>query len=70
MLAKLSDPLQRHVEMAVRWKVEESRVLDVFAVAQEIRQRFGNDNVALEDIAAAVAHLGSRSGCALELYGG
>ncbi|WP_332698965.1 hypothetical protein [Bosea sp. (in: a-proteobacteria)] len=67
MLVKLSDPMQRDIEATVRLKAGESRVLDVFAVAEEVQLRFRDDNVALEDIAALVARLGSQSGCALEL---
>jgi len=67
MLVKLSDPMQRDIETTVRLKAGESRVLDVFAVAEEVQLRFIDDNVALEDIAALVAQIGAQSGCALEL---
>lgn len=67
MLIKLSDPMRRDIETTVRSKAGESRVLDVFGLAEEIQLRFAGDNVAIEDIAAAVARLASRSGCALEL---
>lgn len=69
MLMKLSAPMQRDVEATVRQRACESRVLDVFAVAEEVQLRFGGENVALEDIAAVVAQLASQSGCALELDG-
>lgn len=67
MLIKLSEPMRRDIEATVRSKVGQSRVVDVFGVAEEIRLRFVDDNVALEDIAAMVARLASNSGCALEL---
>lgn len=67
MLMKLSDPMQRAIETTLRSKVGESRVVNVFGVAEEVQLRFIDDNVALEDIAAVVAHLASQSGCALEL---
>ena len=69
MLIKLSDPMLRDIEMTVRLKACQSRVVDVFGAAEEIQRRFIDDNVALEDIAAAVAQLASKFGCALELDG-
>lgn len=70
MLIKLSDPMQRDIEATVRSKAGESRVVDVFGVAEEIQLRFADDNIALEDIASAVAQLAAQSGCALELERG
>ncbi|MCV9941093.1 hypothetical protein OIU35_32490 [Boseaceae bacterium BT-24-1] len=67
MLITLSDPMRRDIETTLRSKVGESRVVDVFGVAEEVQLRFVDDNVALEDIAAVVARLASQSGCALEL---
>jgi hypothetical protein len=67
MLIKLSDPMWRDIETTVQSKAGESRVVDVFGVAEEVQLRFVDDNVALEDIAAAVARFASQSGCALEL---
>jgi len=67
MLIKLSDPMLRDIETTVRSKVGQSRVVDVFGAAEEVQRRFIDDNVALEDIAAAVARLASKFGCALEL---
>ncbi len=67
MLLRLSDPMQRDIETTVRFKAGESRVVDVFGVAEEVQLRFVDDNVALEDIAAMVAQLATQSGCALEL---
>lgn len=67
MLVKLSDPMRREIEATVRSKGSESRVVDVFGVAEKIRLRFVDDDVALEDIAAMVADLAAKSGCALEL---
>jgi hypothetical protein len=67
MLVKLSGPLKQHIETTVRLRAGQSRVLDVFGVAKEIQAHFSEDNVALEDIAAMVAHFGALTGCALEL---
>jgi hypothetical protein len=67
MLIKLSERMRRDIESAVRSKTGETRVVDVFGLAEEVQLRFVDDNVALEDIAAVVAHLASQSGCALEL---
>jgi len=67
MLIKLSDPMRQDIETTVRLKAGQSRVVDVFGVAEEVQLRFIDDNVALEDIAAAVAGLASKFGCALEL---
>lgn len=70
MLIKLSDPMWRDIETTVRSRAGESRVIDVFGLAEDIQLRFAGDNIALEDIAAAVARLASQSGCALELDSG
>jgi hypothetical protein len=70
MLIKLSDPMWRDIETTVRSRAGESRVVDVFGVAEEVQLRFVDDNVALEDIAAAVVRLATQSGCALELDSG
>ncbi|RXT50895.1 hypothetical protein B6S44_22375 [Bosea sp. Tri-44] len=67
MLITLSDLMRRDIETTLRSKVGESRVVNVFGVAEEVQLRFVDDNVALEDIAAVVARLASQSGCALEL---
>lgn len=67
MFITLSDPMRRAIETTLRSKVGESRVVNVFGLAEEVQLRFIDDNVALEDIAAVVAHLASQSGCALEL---
>ncbi|MBA4224276.1 hypothetical protein [Bosea vestrisii] len=70
MLITLSDPMRRDIEAAVRLRAAQSRVVDVFGVAEEVQLRFVDDNVALEDIAAVVARLATQSGCALELDSG
>ncbi|SFD56730.1 hypothetical protein SAMN05428997_13318 [Bosea sp. CRIB-10] len=70
MLITLSDPMRRDIETAVRLRAAQSRVVDVFGVAEEVQHRFIDDNVALEDIAAVVARLATQSGCALELDSG
>jgi hypothetical protein len=70
MFIKLSDPMWRDIETTVRSKAGESRVVDVFGLAEEIQLRFVDENIALEDIAAAIARLAFQSGCALELDSG
>lgn len=67
MLITLSDPIRRGIETAVRQEAGQSRVVDVFGVAEDVQRRFIDENVALEDIAAAVARSAAQSGCALEL---
>jgi hypothetical protein len=67
MLVKLSDAMRRDIEATVRSKAGESRIVDIFGVAEEIQLRFTDDNVALEDIASAVAQVATQSGCVLEL---
>jgi hypothetical protein len=66
MLEQLSDELQREVETAIRLKASESRVLDVYATAEEIRRRHSGPEICIQDIAATVARLASRYGCAVE----
>jgi len=67
MLIKLSDPMRHDIETTVRSTAGESRVVDVFGIAEQIQLRFVDDNVALEDIATVVAQFATQSGCALEL---
>ena len=67
MLVRLPDEIQREVETAIRSKSSESRVLDVYATAEEIRRKYAVSEIQLEDIVATVAHLGNRYGCAVEL---
>ncbi|HEV7324695.1 MAG TPA: hypothetical protein VGN91_06490 [Bosea sp. (in: a-proteobacteria)] len=67
MFITLSDPMRRAIEATLRSKFGESRIVNVFGVAEEVQLRFIDDNVALEDIAAVVAQLAAQSGCALEL---
>lgn len=67
MLFKFSDPMREHIEAAVRLKSGQSRVLDVYALAEEVQARFIDANVALEDIVTMITNLGAQSGCALEL---
>lgn len=66
MLIKLSEDMQRAVEMKVRSKIDETPVLDVNATAEEIRQVFVERNVALEDIAVSVARFATQCGYAVE----
>lgn len=69
MLERLSDDIQREIEMAIRSKANESRVLDVYATADEIRRKHAMPEIRLEDIAAVVARLGNQYGCAVEFGG-
>ena len=66
MLIKLSEEMQRTVEMKVRSRIDEAPVLDVNATAEEIRQVFAEQNVALEDIAASVARFATQCGHPVE----
>lgn len=67
MLVRFSDPMRRDIEATIRARIGETRVLDVYAVAGEVQNRFVDENVALEDIVTLVAKLATQSGCALEL---
>lgn len=66
MLIKLSEDMQRAVEMKVRSRIDKTPVLDVNATAEEIRQVFAEQNVALEDIAASVAKFATQCGHPVE----
>jgi hypothetical protein len=69
MTQQLPDDIQREVETTIRAKASESRVLDVYATALEIRSRHAVPEILIEDIAATVARLASQYGCAVELGG-
>ncbi|PTM40493.1 hypothetical protein [Bosea sp. 124] len=69
MTQQLPDDIQREVETTIRAKASESRVLDVYATAQEIRSRHAVPEIRIEDIATTVARLASQYGCAVELGG-
>ncbi|UZF91145.1 hypothetical protein [Bosea sp. NBC_00550] len=62
MLIKLSDDMQRAVELKVRSRIDETPVLDVNATAEEIRMIFAERNVAREDIAVSVAQFATQCG--------
>ena len=64
---RLSADLKHDIETTVRARLSESRVLDVLTLAEEIRMRFEDENVALEDIAASVLQLATQTGQAVEL---
>jgi Tfp pilus assembly PilM family ATPase len=66
MLIKLSEDMQRAVEMKVRSKVDEMHVVDVNGAAEEIRRAFVERNIALEDIAASVAKFATQCGYPVE----
>lgn len=66
MLIKLSEDMQRAVEMKVRSKIDEMHVVDVNAAAEEIRRVFLEQNVAHEDIAASVAKFAAQCGYPIE----
>lgn len=69
MLIQLSDEIQRDVEAAIRVKLGNSLIVDVYATAEEIRRNHAAANVALEDIAASLAKLAVQRGCAVEFGG-
>lgn len=66
MLIQLSDTIRREVETTVRAKLGESRIVDVYATAEEIRRRHIAEDFPLEAIAASIAHLATQCGCAVE----
>lgn len=66
MLIKLSEDMQRAVEMKVRSKVDEMHIVDVNTVAEEIRLLFAERNVAREDIAASIAQFATQCGYPVE----
>ena len=66
MLIKLSEDMQRAVEMKVRSKVDEMHIVDVNTVAEEIRLLFVERNVAREDIAASIAQFATQCGYPVE----
>ena len=67
MFAPLSAEVQREVELTIRLKASETRVLDVYATAEEIRRKHVASEIRLEDLASTVARLGSQYGFAIEL---
>jgi DNA-binding protein len=67
MLITLSDEMRHDIELMVRVKAHELRIIDVAGIAEQVRLRFLDQNVALEDIATVVAKVAVQSGCALEL---
>lgn len=69
MTRDLPDEIQREVETTIRTKAGESRVLDVDATAQEILGRHTLPGIEIGTVAAIVARLASRYGCAVEFGG-
>lgn len=67
MEVRLSDAVQRKVELAIRSKAGLSLVVDVYATAQEIQREHAVDDADLDAIAATVARLAAQCGCAVEL---
>lgn len=67
MEMRLSDAVQREVELAIRAKASQSLVVDVYATAQEIQREHDVGDADLDDIAATVARLAAQCGCAVEL---
>ncbi|WP_353184965.1 hypothetical protein [Bosea sp. (in: a-proteobacteria)] len=67
MEVRLSDAVQRKVELAIRAKASRALVVDVYATAQEIQREHDVDGVDLDAIAATVARLAAQCGCAVEL---
>lgn len=66
MLMQLSDAIRREVETTIRTKVSESRIVDVYATAEEIRRRHVAEDFPLEAIATSIAYLATQCGCAVE----
>lgn len=67
MTRHLPEDIQREVETVIRRKAGESRVLDVDATAREILDRHALPDSDAGTIAATVARLASRYGCAVQL---
>jgi hypothetical protein len=66
MPIQLPDTIRREVETTVRTQLGQSRIVDVYATAEEIRRRHATEEFSLEAIAASVAHLATQCGCAVE----
>jgi hypothetical protein len=69
MTQHLPEDILREVETAVRAKAGQSRVLDVDATAKEIMGRHAWPDLEIGTLAASVARLASRYGCAVQLGG-
>lgn len=67
MLVQLSEEIQREVEAAVRVKLGNSLVVNVYETAEEIRLKHAAAADTLDDIAASIAKLAAQRGCAVEL---
>ena len=67
MEVRLSDAVQREVQLAIRAKASQSLVVDVYATAQEIQREHDVGDVELDAIAATVVRLAAQCGCAVEL---
>ncbi|PZN97507.1 MAG: hypothetical protein DCF30_16240 [Hyphomicrobiales bacterium] len=66
MHIKLSETLRREVEATVRTKLSESRIVDVYATAEEIKRHHAAERVTLDDIAVSVANLATQRGCVVQ----
>lgn len=66
MLIQLSDTIRREVETTVRTQLSQSRIVDVYATAEDIRRRHADEDIGVEHIAASVAQLATQCGCAVE----
>jgi hypothetical protein len=66
MEVRLSDAVQREVELAIRAKASQSLIVDVYATAQEIQREHDVGGLGLDAIAATVARLAAQCGCAVE----
>lgn len=66
MEVRLSDAVQREVELAIRSKASQSLVVDVYATAQEIQREHDVGDIGLDAIADTVARLAAQCGCAVE----
>ena len=69
MTRHLPDEIQREVETTIRAKAGESRVVDVDATTREILGRHALPGVEIGTVAAIVARLAGRYGCAVEFGG-
>ncbi len=67
MEMRLSDAVQREVELAIRSKASQSLVVDVYATAEEIQREHDVGGIGLDAIADTVARLAAQCGCAVEL---
>lgn len=66
MLGQLSDTIRREVETTIRTRISQSLIIDVYAAAEEISRRHGDENCQIEQIAVSIANLATQCGAAVE----